>query len=323
VRKLVVALLGLLLAGCVAGPPREAPTRIVADAQSGGSALDISPDSRRAASGGWAGQVRIFSLPEGNPVRGWTAHETQVTGLMFLADGRRLVSTGWDGRIRLWDLRGQPLADRRTDAPITAFAPAGDRSGFLVGRVDGHVEWWSIAGRRLGAWRPSPRPVSAVALNETTGDLAAGDTSGRVWRWAEDIAPVPLPSPPSYVRSLVFDPRNGDLLGSGWFQLFRWPRDGGRLDQIPTDHRGIVNHLQFGPKAGYLASISRQTDSSVLLLDPDSGRTLRAFAPHALCGQRVAISPDGRTLVSNSDDASVRFYRLDLAPPAPVVSHRP
>ena len=121
---------------------------------------------------------------------------------------------------------------------------------------------------------------------------------------------VRLHSAPSYQRALVFEPGSDDLLGSGWFKLYRWAADGMAPQPIATDHRGIINDLQFSRDGSYLATISRQTDSAVLLLDPRSGRTLHAFRKHALCGQRVAVAPDGQLLLSTSDDASVRFYRL-------------
>jgi len=100
------------------------------------------------------------------------------------------------------------------------------------------------------------------------------------------------------------------LVGSGWFDLFSWPAGRADLAVIPTAHRGIINHLQFAMDGSYVATISRQTDSAVMLLDPNTGETLAAFRKHALCGQRIALSPDGRTMVTNSDDSSVRFYSL-------------
>ncbi len=83
---------------------------------------------------------------------------------------------------------------------------------------------------------------------------------------------------------------------------------------IPTAHRGIVNHLEFIGDGSYVASISRQTDSAILLLDPNTGETLVGYKKHELCGQHLALSPDGRYMISNSDDASVRFYALPEIP---------
>lgn len=320
------ALLALLplpalpLLSCAERPQYVEPYRIADRAHGGGSALDIAPAGNLSASGGWEGHVRLWTLPDGKAARAWSAHEGQVTGLMFLADGRGLISAGWDGRVRLWDPHGKPLADWSTGIPISGFFGAPDGSSFLLGHTDGTVQWRSASGDMLDTRKLSDAPIAALVMDGETRHFAAADVRGGVWRWGRGEQAERLARPPTYARSLLFDPRDGDLLGSGWFLIFRWPRGENGLQRIPTDHHGIINHLEFDPTRRYLASISRQTDSRVLLLDPDDGRTLRAFAPHALCGQRVSISPDGRTLMSNSDDASVRFYHLTTIPP---VSARP
>ena len=68
--------------------------------------------------------------------------------------------------------------------------------------------------------------------------------------------------------------------------------------------------MQFVNGGDELATISRQTDRSVYLLDPKSGEVIRKFRQHELCGAAVAVSGDGRYLGTTSDDASVRIYDL-------------
>ncbi len=84
---------------------------------------------------------------------------------------------------------------------------------------------------------------------------------------------------------------------------------------MPTGHLGIINSLHVLPD-DRLATISRQTDSAVLILDPESGATLRRIGQHDLCGTAVTASTDGRVLVSTSDDATVRIWRLNGEPSA-------
>ena len=92
--------------------------------------------------------------------------------------------------------------------------------------------------------------------------------------------------------------------------LYRWNPASGELASLKTEHRGIINNIQFTPD-GQLASISRQTDSAVLFLDPLSGETSARFQKHDLCGVAVNVSPDGRYLATTSDDASVRIWKIE------------
>jgi len=315
---LLMLALGVFVAfgtvGCASKQSRLEPTRIIDDAHSGGNALAISPDGRIGASGGWGGRIRLWQLPGGAPVAAWMTSHGDLSGLMFLPEGNRLLSTGHDGFVRIWDGSGRLLTSFAVGSAVTSFHPGGGSRSVILGHADGQVSHWSVEGERLGYWALSNRRITAVATDRSGALFAAGDYAGRVWRWPDGHPPERLQSPSSHARSLVFDPIDGKLLGSGWFDLFSWSADGVELQVIPTAHRGIVNHLAFIGDGPYVASISRQTDSAVLLLDPDTGETLVGFRKHELCGQRLALSPDGRFMITNSDDASVRFYTLPDMP---------
>ena len=300
------------IGGCASDTGLLEPINVVDDAYDGGNALDVSPDGRLAASGDWAGRIRLWRLPGGTPIGSWRTSHGDLPGLMFLSDGNRLLSAGHDGIIRIWHLSGRLIAQYDTGSSVSSFFPTHTRKGVLLGHADGLVSYWTTEGVRLGVWQLSDRRISAVAIDASETHYAAGDSARRVWRWRKEGLPENLQSPPSYVRTLVFNPSDGGLLGGGWFYLFSWQAGKVQLKLLPTAHYGIVNHLQFSADGSYLASISRQTDSSVMLLNPQTGETLAAFRKHELCGQRVALSPDGRSMVSNSDDASVRFYTVPM-----------
>ena len=298
------------VSGCVAEKGLLQPISVADDAHAGGNALDVSPDSRLAASGDWAGKIRLWRLPLGTQVRSWQTSHGDLPGLMFLPDGDRILSAGHDGFIRIWHVSGRLVSAYDTGSPVSSFFPARNRKHVLLGHADGWFSYWTTEGERLGAWQLSDRRITAVATDASETFFAAGDSGRRVWRWHKDGRPENLQSPPSYVRTLVFNPSDGGLLGGGWFHLFVWRAGSVQPELLPTAHRGIVNHLQFSADGSYLASISRQTDSSVMLLNPQTGETLAAFRRHELCGQRIALSPDGQSMVTNSDDASVRFYSV-------------
>jgi WD40 repeat protein len=307
---LLLTVLGAIgLAGCTGYTETSEAYRIIDRAHSGGNALTIDSDGQLAASGGWSGKVRLWQLPEGAPLGGWRTGHGDLYGLLFLPS-RQLLSAGFDGYVRVWQLDGTLDRSFRAGEAITSFRASPDQSHILLGHDDGMVSLWHVDGEQQGAWRLSKRRITAVAVDEGLARLAAADSAGNVWRWGPDQSPVRIESPPTYPRSLVFLPNSERLLGSGWFNLFAWSDEGHDVTVLPTDHYGIINHLALSPDGRYLASISRINDSAVLLLDPLNGETLGAFGKHDLCGQRVALSPDGRIMMSNADDASVRFYRL-------------
>lgn len=316
IRFALSALLPLLLAACAAGSHRNADV-IILNAHGGGSALAISPDSRLLASGGKAGRIRISGLPDGQRKSRWQAHDGEVTGLAFVRGEERLLSSGYDGALSLWTLHARKLMSVPTGSRITAMEtdPAHDR--LLTGHNDGTVRLWRLADlspeRTLG--RHEER-VLAVAIGADGKIFAASDRRGQVLLWGLNTPVKRLSAPRFDVHTLAFSADGRLLYGAGWFDLFRWDLPNGTLKTLGTEHRGIINSIQLGRDGAYLASISRQTDSSVLFLDPATGKTLKRFQPHDLCGNEVRLSPDGRILVTTADDASVRIWELSRETPA-------
>ncbi|MEN8175550.1 MAG: hypothetical protein ABFS23_07290, partial [Pseudomonadota bacterium] len=290
-------------------PGRRADT-VIPSAHTGGSALAISQDSKTLVSGGWSGFVRLWDLKSGRGLGKWQAHSDSVNGIYFL-DDERFLTAGYDGLIAIWNRDGDRIDNRKT-GKITAATVDLEQDLLLTGHKDGTVTRWQLSKlEELARYQAHNGLVRSVAINNRGDQFASSGTDTRVAL----IDPVAgriqhLPGPPSDPRSLAFSPDDSYLIGGGWFKLFRWQLDNGNLAVLDTAHRGIINHIQFTPD-GTLASISRQTDSAVLLLDPADGSTRDRLQQHDLCGVAVEVSPDGRFLATTSDDASVRIWSFD------------
>lgn len=308
-RRFAVWLLPLLTACAAPGLP---PDVVVEDAHhSQGHVLAFADAADVLASGGSDGAIRLWRLPDGARVAGWLAHGESVYGLAFLQHDRLLLSAGYDGHLALWRRDGALEREARTPSPITALAVAESRAIALTGHEDGYVRQWRLPDLVLQAeWHAHRRFVRAVAIHAATGVFASSGADRQVYSWHAPNPPRALPAPPTSARDLAFTPDGRHLLGGGWFKLFRWDLAAAALQVLPTEHSGIVTALDVSADGRTLASISRQTDSAVLFLDPETGATHRRFQKHDLCGEDIALSRNGRWLATTSDDASVRIWDL-------------
>jgi WD40 repeat protein len=300
----------LLLTACASGPAAEPPAVIHANAHSGGSVVAFSQSGELLASGGWEGTVRLWQMPAGGQVRHWRDHADSVNGIAFLDGDRQLVTGGFDGKLVRRDVAGQVQQVITTPAPVTHLVADPGKDRVLTGHSDGAVRLWRLGDFSLLQERVLHRgTVKAVAIDPHAARYASGGADGRVFVWEEGGAVAELEAPPADPWTLAFAPDGQWLSGGSWFRLFRWQLQDGALTTLPTQHHGIIKSIEY-ISDNELATISRQTDSSVYFLDPASGATLRRFQRHALCGGDISISVDGRYLATTSDDASVRIWVL-------------
>jgi WD40 repeat protein len=302
----------LLFAGCAARHAAEAPALVYAGVHSGGSSVGFSHSGDLLASGGWEGTVHVWRLPGGKSLGHWQAHGDSVNGLAFSADDRYLVTAGYDGMLAAWTPRGKPLRRISTPSPVMHMVASTALDRLLSGHEDGSIRIWRMSDfALLGVEKLHDGSVRAVAIDAISRRYASSGADGSVRLFTEDGSAVALTDPPVVAWSLAFSPDGRDLYGGGWFRLLRWNLATRTLLSLPTEHHGIIRALGFTPDGAALASISRQTDSSVYFLDPATARVTRRFQRHDLCGAALALSPDGRFLATTSDDASVRVWRLD------------
>jgi WD40 repeat protein len=315
-------LLTLPLTACVGRSAGSPPDIVHADAHSGGSVVRFSHGGALLASGGWEGRVIIWRLPGGEPLYRWQAHRDSVNGLAFVDDDRHVVSAGYDGLLAEWTLGGVSLRHVMTPSPITCMAVSARAERVVTGHADGSVRVWRLSDfKLLDEWTLHRGRIRAVACAERAGRCASSGADGNVSVWVSDGEPKRLERPATDAWSLAFSPDGRHLYGGGWFRLFRWDLADGSLVSLRTAHRGIIASMQFTADGSELATISRQTDSAVLILDPLTGAVTRRFQRHELCGASIAVSPGDRYLATTSDDASVRIWVLRK--PGSVAPDRP
>ena len=308
----LVLFVSLLLTACGV-LHKEEPAAVIKEwAHAGGSVVAFSQSGKLLASGGWEGTVRLWQLPQGREIRHWLAHGDTVNGIAFLDSDREIVTAGYDGLLARRAINGKLLQQIKTPSPVTHMVADIKSGRLLTGHADGSVRLWKASDfTLLQEQQLHHGKVKAVAIAPGAARYASSSADGSVVLWSEGAIPRQLDAPPADAWTLAFSPDGKTLSGGSWFRLYRWDLADGTLTTIATEHRGIIKSIQYINDGNELATISRQTDSSVYFLDAESGEVRRRFQRHDLCGGDIAVSPGGRYLATTSDDASVRFWLLD------------
>jgi WD40 repeat protein len=301
----------LLASACASQQPYERADIVITDAHGGGQVVSFNSSGTLLASGGWEGDLKLWNPQDGKQLHAWRAHADSLTAITFIDNDHKLLTAGYDSTVALWNTQGKLLQRFAMPTTVTELLVDTPRKQVITSHKDGHVRRWQLPTfKAISAEKIHRGLILSLALHLPTGTLASSGADGRVFIRKQTGKWQTLPAPPTDAHSLSFSPRGDVLVGAGWFRLFRWQLAGKQLQVLDTDHYGLISSVQYSHDGDYIASISRQTDSAVLFLDPASGSVKQRFQPHELCGSDIVLSPGQRFLATTSDDASIMIWKL-------------
>jgi FOG: WD40 repeat len=248
----------------------------------------FSPDGRIIASASHDQSIRVWDVSNRCLIATLNGHTGIVNTLSFRSQDRLLASGGEDGTVRFWDVValqevGRIETGHAAGVKSIAFSP--DGTMLVTGGRDAFVE-------------SAPRP--GVSVSQAVGTI-------RMWDVATGTAiGEPLERPMSIVKTVVFS-RDGKILASSsdktvllWDVASRQP-----LGAPLTGHTDDVMSLSFSPDGKLLASGSN--DGTVRLWDVDQGTNIASLAATSQV-HSVAFSPDGALLASAGLDRTLRLW---------------
>jgi WD40 repeat protein/serine/threonine protein kinase len=255
-----------------------------------------SPDGRRIAGGATSyippkaltGTVEVWDSESGDVVKSleWQASPEASAGpigvpsirVAWSPDGARLSSIDGSGTVKIWSTTNwQPVSGLAQLPPYSGLAPA-------EGRLD-----WSPDGKWL-----------AAASGWTTLKIWESETGREVFHYGE---------PGKFGIQLVgWSKKSGELSFATQTETKSWNPGSGRLRTVGGSER---SHIYFSPDE-QLVAIPDGAEITVLNV-----RMLSRWlsAPRILRGHTdqvydIAWSPDGRRLVSTSQDRTAKIWDL-------------
>jgi WD40 repeat protein len=273
-------------------------------------ALAFSPDGTKLAStstgkGGANvtkfGEVKVWDVTTGRELATLPLQNWAVTSVDFAADGPTLAVSTEAGEITLWDLTTNQVktrlqADRNTATTAVRFLPDGKTLAACTPTVG--VELWDLATGQMRAILKDdkPNPLSpplapnCLALAPDGRTLTACD-------WQQ--APLPLWDLRTEQRSRTVG-HLGAAAESGVAAEGLYDFMGNAALAFSPDGRSLV-HASPSPSG----TVGR---GAVRLIDLSSGQERLTFPGHRGEVWSVAFARDGKTLVSGSEDSTIKLW---------------
>jgi WD40 repeat protein len=284
-------------------------------------AVAISPDGRRALSGGDDHVLRLWDLLTARLVASLPGHTAAVRAIAFLPDGSQALSAGDDKVARLWDLAaGRELHAYKGDgAAINALAVIDQGRRFLTGDAAGKVLAWNVVDGTSSPVSDLGMSVACLAVSPDGHRALCGDSNGhaRLLNLANGQTLQTFGTGGLPFTSVAFTPGGKSVLTCGLENECRiWDISGNAPGAAAAPGRSIKD-----PVSRFSYAVISPNGRALLTgnwlgqlesFNFDTGQVRRTFVGHApgLVTQ-IAFSPDGRVAVSGSSDNSVKVWDLD------------
>ncbi len=245
----------------------------------------FSPDGALVATASADATAKIWDLSTGAVRHTLTGHTGEVWMVDFSPDGDRLLSAGWDGAVKVWDPASGALLWSGEHDDRVAWAGF-DPSGALVASVgrDRVARLWDAESGQLLHTLSGHNDWLSTAAFRPSGDLLAtggGDRRVRIWDVASGRELAVTEELEDAPWALAIDPA------------------GERLAVAVSAAGAPVRLYPLPP----LTSAERPTAGA-----PPAPLTGVELAAHAALITHVRFSPDGRELLTTSNDTTARLW---------------
>jgi WD40 repeat protein len=288
------------------------------------SSVAFSPDGKTVLTGSYDGDVRLWDAQSGQLIRFFNAYTKVVYDVAFSLDGKNILTASGDSMARLWNALApaneaakiRTLIGHTDRVTTVAFSP--DGSLLLTGSFDRTVRLWdATTGVVKHVFKPDTDAVLNVSFAPDGKSILLAGWGNSVQQY--DIGTGQL--------NLQFSLKN-------WIMLAEYSPDG---RYIVTSSNGESDLTKRGPRLwdaksgqpihdfigfGEVEAAAFSSNSKWLatgdslgmarVWNVETGELLHTFSADFARLSSVAISPDGKYLLSGSWDSSAWLWVIDL-----------
>ncbi|HTI70378.1 MAG TPA: protein kinase [Candidatus Limnocylindria bacterium] len=272
----------------------------------------FSPDGKYIVTGGNDNTARLWDAQTGQQLGKPLVHDKFVTWAGFHPDGHRLLTVSDRRQIHVWDWKtGQELLPPLSHGEVlfaAAFSPDGRK--ILSGGWDKTARIWDTAtglevsrfslpgGVVSAAWSPDGRSI-ATACEDGTARIWDATGTGKL------LAALPHGAGDFYLSYSSSGRRLVTFGFTGTARVWDVTQTDNPALEIKHPHSGWA---EFNADGGKVVSAGFWPANDVRVFNAATGAPESPVMPHTNAVRRARFSPDGRRILTASDDFTARIW---------------
>jgi len=261
----------------------------------------------------------IFDAVTGSQTAVLSGHNGYVWSLAFSSDGTLLASGGEDNTIKLWDVQTGGIVKTfhgHTGTVLSVSISVGNTM-IASGSRNGTVCLWDIGTGEYHVIKGHNDRVTTVNFSPTNSQLLlSASRDGTVRKWNTDGHQIGSPVAGSYV---AFSPDGTQFVSRNGTAVTIQNTDSGVTMAVFNLAHAEPNYCCFSPDGRLIACAAGYTIYiwDITGLNPHLIKTLVGHTDDITS----IVFTSSLTLVSASEDCSVKFWEIDASSANPVIPH--
>ncbi|KAI1112618.1 WD40-repeat-containing domain protein [Nemania sp. NC0429] len=272
------------------------------------------------------GSSNILGVGLGSSVYMWNAHSSRVnklctlendtvTSVSWIQKGTHLAIGTGSGVVQIWDAERSRRLRSMTGHTARVGSLAWNSHILTSGSRDRHIFHRDVRAPRQ--WTDDlvghKQEVCGLKWNSQNGQLASGgnDNTLMVWEAGQDKPLYKFTEHTAAVKAIAWSPHHHGLLASGGGTadrriLFHDTAKGTLIKEIDTGSQ--VCNLAWSKNSNELVSTHGFSQNQIVVWKYPSMSQVVSLTGHTYRVLYLAMSPDGRTIVTGAGDETLRFW---------------